>query len=113
MRPAMETVGAIYDAEQAAKPKARTLADVPGTYEAITEDWLTAVLCREAPGAKVTAFRVGDRSDGSSNRARIFLTYNEAGTRAGLPTTVFCKGVVTRKNRILQAVCGGARGEPG
>ena len=112
MRPSIAEVSAIYDAEQAAGKKARTLADVPGTYEAITDEWLTAVVCRNAPGAAVTAHQVVDRSDGSSNRARIRLTYNDAGHKAGLPPTVFCKGVVTKKNRVLQAVCGGAKGEP-
>jgi hypothetical protein len=90
-----EQVAAAYQAEQTAGRKALTIADVPGTYEAITPQWLTAVLCRTTPGAEVTAFRFGDRSDGSSNRARIWLTYNEAGQCAGLPPTVFCKGVVT------------------
>jgi thiamine kinase-like enzyme len=109
MKPLHETVAELYQTEQEAKPKARTLADVPGTYEAITEDWLTAVLCRETPSAKVTAFRIADRSDGSSNRARIYLTYNAAGNTAGLPATVFCKGSVTLKNRVLLAVSSSAR----
>lgn len=109
MKPLYETVAELYQAEQEAKPKARTFADVPGTYEAITEDWLTAVLCRETPGAQVTAFRIADRSDGSSNRARIYLTYNDAGIAAGLPATVFCKASVTLKNRVLLAVCSSAR----
>jgi thiamine kinase-like enzyme len=109
MKPLYETVAELYKAEQEAKPKARTLADVPGTYEAITEDWLTAVLCRDAAGAKVMAFRIADRSDGSSNRARIYLTYNDAGTAVGLPATVFCKASVTLKNRVTLAVCNCAR----
>jgi thiamine kinase-like enzyme len=106
-----QEIAAIYQTEQTAKPKARTLDDVPGTYEAITAEWLTAVLCRGTPGAKVTDFRVTDRSDGSSNRARIYLTYNDAGLRADLPPTVFCKGAVTMKNRVLQGLCTGAHGE--
>lgn len=106
-----QEIAAIFQAEQAAQRKARTLDDVPGTYEAITAEWLTAVLCRATPGAQVTDFKVTDRSDGSSNRARLHLTYNDAGQRAGLPATVFCKGSMTLKNRVLQGLCTGAHGE--
>ena len=111
MQVTAQEIAAIYQAEQAAQPKARTLDDVPGTYEAITAEWLTAVLCRGAPGAQVIDFKVTDRSDGSSNRARIYLTYNDAGQKAGLPPSVFCKGAVTMKNRVLQGLCTGAFGE--
>jgi thiamine kinase-like enzyme len=106
-----QEIAAIYQAEQATQSKARTLDDVPGTYEAITAEWLTAVLCRGTPGAQVTEFRIADRSDGSSNRARIYLTYNDAGQRAGLPPTVFCKGAMTSKNRVLLTISKGAFGE--
>lgn len=111
MQTTAENIADIYRAEQVKQPKARTLDDVPGTYEAITAEWLTAVLCRNAPGAAVTEFRVTDRSDGSSNRARIYLTYNAAGQAAGLPATVFCKGSMLMKNRVLQGLCSGYRGE--
>ena len=111
MTPLAEKIAAAYEAEQKAGRKATTLADVPGTYEAITPQWLTAVLCRNAPGAEVISHRVADRTDGSSNRARIFLTYNEAGQRAGLPPTVFCKSSVTQKNRVLLGVCGANEAE--
>lgn len=111
MQTISEKIADIYRAELAAGRKARTLDDVPGTYEAITAEWLTAVICRDTPGAEVVDFRVTDRSDGSSNRARIYLTYNDAGMSAGLPATVFCKGTVTLKNRILLGAIGSADGE--
>jgi thiamine kinase-like enzyme len=104
-------ITAIYQAEQAAQTKARTFDDVPGTYESITADWLTAVLCRGVAGASVTDFRITDRSDGSSNRARIYLTYNDAGQHSGLPPTVFCKGALTLKNRVLMGLSTGGLGE--
>lgn len=106
-----DRIAEIYRAEQQAKPLARTLEDVPGTYEAITSEWLTAVLCHDTPGAAVVSFRVGDRSDGSSNRARIYLEYNDVGTRAALPATVFCKGSVTLQNRVLLGCSAAAEGE--
>jgi thiamine kinase-like enzyme len=102
---------AIFDVEVAANKKARTLHDVPGAYEALTTEWLTAVLCAGTPDAEVSEFRIADRSDGSSNRARIHLVYNAAGLKAGLPATVFCKGAMSQKNRVLQGLCTGAHGE--
>src|SRR5579863_6358655 len=101
-----ERVTEIFHAEEAANRMALTRADVPGRYEAITPQWLTDVLCRATTGAQVISSRVGDRSNGSSNRARIFLTYNDAGNRAGLPATVFCKSSTTLQNRILLANVG-------
>lgn len=111
MKPIYEFVAERYQRELEIHPKAQTLYDVPGTYEALSEAWLTAVLCRDVPNAKVTGFRVADRSDGSSNRGRLHVSYNEAGTKAGLPATVFCKASVTPKNRVLLAGSSGARVE--
>ena len=111
MQVTAQEIAAIFQAEQAASIKARTIDDVPGTYESITAEWLTAVLCRATPGAQITEFHITDRSDGSSNRARIHLGYNEAGQKAGLPPTVFCKGSMLLKNRVLQGLCSGYRGE--
>jgi thiamine kinase-like enzyme len=104
-------IAAIFTAEQQRHPQVHTVGEVPGTYDAITAQWLSAVLCRNTSGAEVTGFKVVDRSDGSSNRARIQLHYNDAGQRAGLPATVFCKGAMTLRNRVLMALCGGGFGE--
>ncbi|KXU33846.1 hypothetical protein A0J57_04195 [Sphingobium sp. 22B] len=79
----------------------RTIDDVPLSYDRITPEWLTAVLCRRAPGAAVTDFRLGEASDGSSNRQRIFVDYNPAGQDAGLPPSVFCKGAMKLANRVM------------
>ena len=79
-----ESIAEIFRAEEASGRKARTIADVPNTYDCITPEWLTAVLCRDAPGAQVVEFRAADFSSGSSNRARLYVRYNEAGQRAGL-----------------------------
>lgn len=111
MQANVETITQRYQAELNARRQARTLEDVPGTYEAITTEWLTAVLCRDVPGAHVTSFRITDRSDGSSNRARIHLEYDAAGRRAQFPITVFCKASVTLKNRVMLALSHSAIGE--
>jgi len=75
--------------------------EVPRSYGAITDAWLTDVLCRDHPGAEVIAHRFDERDDGSSNRRRIMLDYNQVGTKAGLPQTVFCKAAETLNNRLV------------
>ncbi len=106
-----ERVAEIYRAEEAAQRKVLTRADVPARYEAITPQWLTDVLCREVPGAAVVNCRVGDFSNGSSNRARIYVSYNDVGARAALPATVFCKSSTTLANRTLLANVGVGQAE--
>ena len=72
----------------------RQVADpqrVPPAIAALTPSWLTAALCGDVPGARVECVSIGDRSAGTSARARLAITYNAAGVAAGLPTTVFAK----------------------
>ncbi len=107
-----EQIRAVYaEAEKKAQP-ARTIEDVPLSYQAITPEWMTAVLCRDAPGAAVTDVRLGEASDGSSNRQRIFVDYNAAGRDAGLPKSVFCKGALKLPNRVLLGISLNTAGEP-
>lgn len=75
--------------------------EVPPSYVSITEDWLTEVICGAVPGARVVGHRFDERDDGSSNRRRIFLDYNEVGRAADLPATVFCKAAETLNNRLV------------
>lgn len=85
--------------------------EVPSNYLAITQEWLTAVICQDDQDAQVTSFSFDARDDGSSNRRRIFLTYNPQGQAAGLPATVFCKAAETLENRIVLGVSDTARAE--
>jgi Ecdysteroid kinase-like family len=80
--------------------------DLPLTYEAITAEWLTNVLCAEEPGAQVISYKLDEKDDGTSNRRRIFITYNQAGMDARLPTSVFCKASHALANRITYAFTG-------
>jgi len=79
---------------------------VPPRAEAITPGWMTAALCREHPGAVVTAVRPGDGSSGTTARRRLHLDYNDVGRAAGLPATVFTKATPSVTQRITQAVTG-------
>jgi hypothetical protein len=89
-----------YEREQQDKRPPRSADDVPLTYEDITPEWLTAVICRDHPGAKVVAHRLDTPDDGNSNRRRIFVEYNELGRAAQLPERVFCKASQGLANRI-------------
>lgn len=104
MRISADTIKSAYEAERDHDRPVTELHEVPTSYKAMTPAWLTKVMCRKAPGAEVLSFRLDARDDGSSNRRRIFLTYNEAGQRANLPATVFCKAAETLKNRIVLGV---------
>lgn len=84
---------------------------VPPSYDSITVEWLTDILCASVPGAQVVSHDFDARDDGSANRRRIFITYNEAGTAAGLPTRVFCKAAETLENRIVLGVSGAGKAE--
>ncbi|RJO68422.1 aminoglycoside phosphotransferase family protein [Nocardia panacis] len=99
-------VGAHVVGEKITRPKARTAGDVPVDGGSITADWLTAVLCRDHPGAQVDSFELANASSGTSTRAALRVQYNTQGEQAGLPTELFAKMSTTLAQRI---VLGGAK----
>lgn len=103
----------LFQKEQAEGRHAQTLDDIPANYECITDAWLTAVLCRDVPGAEVTGHRLDAPDEGTNNRRRIFVTYNHAGQAAGLPASIFCKATSGLRNRLMLAHSGGIRCEVG
>ena len=54
---------------------------MPRSATALTAEWLTAVLCRDVPGA-VTELEVLGGSAGTSSRNSLRIRYNAAGRRA-------------------------------
>jgi hypothetical protein len=52
-----------------------------------------------------------DVVQGTSNRMAVEVTYNDAGTAAGLPTSLFCKATHAMANRVLLGLSGGAEAE--
>jgi thiamine kinase-like enzyme len=80
---------------------------IPSSYEIITDAWLSAVLCSQTPGAKITSHRLDVPDEGTNNRRRIFLEYNQAGLQAGLPRSVFCKATQGLANRLMLGHSGG------
>lgn len=99
-----------YDDEIHDRP-VTSAAEVPPSYESITPDWLTDVLCRRVRDAKVVSFEPSDRDDGSANRRRLVIHYNEAGSVAGLPASVFCKAGERLENRLAVGLSGVALAE--
>ena len=67
----------------------------------VTNEWLTAVLCRDAPGAQVVGFSNPDGSSGSTERLALRVSYNDAGQNAGLPTELFTKAGSHVRQRLL------------
>jgi len=96
-----ERIKAAYARDQREQPKALKFGDVPFSYDAITPEWLTAILCRRHPGAAVSGFALGEPDNGTSNRRRIRLSFNPVGESAGLPESFFCKATHDLANRLL------------
>jgi hypothetical protein len=71
-----------------------------------TPEWLTAVLCKDVPGARVLSFELGTASSGSTDQRAFTVTYNEAGARAGLPTHLFNKCSKGFRTRLMMLQCG-------
>lgn len=96
-----------YREDERTRPVAVTADQLPISYETITPEWLTAILCGNHPGAAVTAFKLDAPDSGTANRRRIFLSYNAAGQAAGLPKSIFCKATHALENRLMLGHSGG------
>ncbi|MCB5945628.1 phosphotransferase [Acidocella sp. KAb 2-4] len=107
----VERIKAAYENDQVSNRIAQTADELPISFETVTDEWLTAVLCARTPGAKVLSHTLGPKDNGSSNRRKIYMEYNQAGLDAGLPKAVFCKATHDLANRVVLGVSGGALGE--
>jgi thiamine kinase-like enzyme len=101
MQQKVERMRRLFEEEQKRNAIARTAQDIPTSFELISDDWLTSTVCRNVPGAAVTSHTLDAADEGTSNRRRIFLEYNEAGRRARLPTSVFCKATQSLESRFI------------
>jgi hypothetical protein len=104
-------VAAHVAAERLVKPTALIATDTPRGPEAITNEWLTAVLCRTTPGACVTGFEFGEKTVGSTSRGRIELSYDPTGVAAGLPASVWFKSTPTLLTRLISGLTGASENE--
>ena len=60
---------------------------IPGDWNEVTPEWMTAALARDHPGAEVDCARLISRDDGTNRRARFDLTYRHGSG----PDRVFLK----------------------
>ena len=92
------------------RPPARDAGDVPWSAEAITPQWLTAIVGRDHPEARAIEVAVGDEHRGSSVRRQIRVRWNDAGTAAGLPTVLFAKTTPTLLTRLSSGMAAATEG---
>lgn len=107
----LEELKAAYEAELAAARAPVERDDLPLSFEAMSDAWLTATICRDVPGAQVVAHQLGPEDEGNTSRRRIMLSYNADGEAAGLPASVFCKASFHLGTRMSVGVCGGIAAE--
>lgn len=91
--------------------KLQDSAQLPAAFDDITPRWLTGALCTGHPGAEIVEHHLDPFEHGTTNRTRLRVTYNDAGTRAGLPTRLFCKATQGLANRLTLGLSGGAEAE--
>jgi hypothetical protein len=93
--------------------RAVSAMDVPRSPDEVNPKWLTATLCSRTPGARVRSVRSARASVGTTSRAALEVTYDDAGTAAGLPTRLFVKSTPALAQRIMLGLGGLLHGEPG
>jgi Ecdysteroid kinase-like family len=68
----------------------------------VTESWLAKKLAGRVPGAAVLSATEAGGTTGTTDRRRMVVEWNDAGTLAGLPKNVFIKSTpLTAKNRLM------------
>ncbi|HLK80855.1 MAG TPA: aminoglycoside phosphotransferase family protein [Xanthobacteraceae bacterium] len=92
------------------RPTAEIVDDVPWCAEAISPEWVTAVLCRDVKDARAIAVEICDGDQGSSVRRRLTVAYNRQGTAAGLPQHLFCKTTPTVLTRLATGLSAAGEG---
>ncbi len=105
-------VGGIMLGERISPPTSGDgFTSAPTMDEFLAGDWLTALLCRDHPGAKVVSVEKGAWSSGTTYRSAFTLTYNDAGQAAKLPTCIFTKSCETFGQRLGSGFSGLPKGE--
>jgi len=92
------------------RPIARTIDDIPWCAEAISPEWMTAVMCCNVKGARAVSVEVCGGDQGSSVRRRLKVTYNDEGRKAHLQEDLFCKTTPTVLTRLATGLSAAAEG---
>ena len=106
-------IGAGALADKVAPRKAKWVGDVPASVDMITPEWLTAVLCKGVPGAKVLDFKVTGGSSGTTTRAAIELALNAEAQQIDVPKYLFTKSSPIFTQRVFHTFSGAFIGETG
>jgi hypothetical protein len=107
----MERIRALHAAEASEGRMATGPNDIPFGYDAVTPQWMTHILCAGVQGARVTEISLDEKDEGTAQRQRIFVKYNDIGEAKGLPSSVFCKGTHSVEHRINLGLSGGTHSE--
>ena len=83
------------------RPRATRASDVPFSPEAITPEWLTAVLCGADAKARVLDATPLGGSVGTSTRQAFELALNEEAIASGVPARLFVKSTPALAQRLL------------
>ena len=102
----IDKIRLLYDEEKKGTAIPTKSTDLPVSFEVITPQWLTSVLCKKIPGAKVESVTLGEPDNGTYNRRKITVQYNAIGEAQRLPTKLFCKATHELQNRIVMGVSG-------
>jgi len=92
------------------RPPARLASEVPWCAEAITPEWITAVMAARVPGARALEVRAQGGHAGSSVRREVHVRWNEAGVAAGLATRLFAKTTPTLLTRLSSGMAAAGEG---
>ncbi len=98
--PSRARIAAYAIADNIRRPSPKAPSDVPWHGEAVTAEWLTAVVGAETPGAAVESVEVLGGDNGSSARRILAIRWNEAGRSAGLHERLFGKATPTLPMRL-------------
>lgn len=92
-------------------PPVHSADELPLSYEAITDDWLTDALCPPDTRARIIGHRFGPADNGSSERRSLVVDYDETGQSLGLRETFFCKASMGLPSRVGIGITGAAWAE--
>jgi len=86
---------------------------VPSSIEAVTPQWLSAVLSRSGTPVRVSSLSTENSSAGTSVRARLLLTYSSQPVGSVSPPTLFAKSAPTLVTRVANGLTRTAPAEAG
>jgi hypothetical protein len=96
-----DRIRAGYAREERDAGPVTTLDRLPLTYDHLTPDWLTALLCADRPDVRVAGFEAVEADDLGRGHVRISLSYTNPAP--DLPETVFCKDAQRLQLRLFNA----------